>query len=385
MAGVRLDVTPKIYIALTDDWELRGDGSGDIEKIQFEPMRRLVDLYDKYGARGTFNAEMMQQLAFRKHQDRHPELGALADRWDESVSGAHGRGHDIQLHIHSQWAKAEYQSGRWRLNGDWSILNFEPDEALAMLLAGKEYLEKLLKPVDPEYRCVAFRAGSLAIAPSPHMLELLVQLGIELDTSIVGGLRVDTRNLQLDYTSCEESFLPFYPRMEDARRVSEKREKIVCVPIHHFYGSRHEVFKQVLSIGWDRTTRKFKKSNGVAQLDSYAQQEWASVGRSSKFATIYDKAIKPCLNGKHLTSDFSRLSHSFVDEMFDAIQTSAASTGLEKVPVVLTNHSKYMEDYSPIESFLKRASRDESIEFVTLSALAEKLKSGEFQIRLTGQ
>ncbi len=381
-------MTPKIYIALTDDWELRGDGSGDIEKIQFEPMRRLADLYDKHGVRGTFNAEMMQQLAFRKHQDRHPELRSLADGWDESVFEAFRKGHDVQLHIHSQWAKAEYESGRWRLNGDWSILKFEPAEALAMLVAGKEYLERLLKPIDPEYRCVAFRAGSLSIAPSPHMLDLLVQLGIELDTSIVGGLRVDTRNLQLDYTDCEESFLPFYPRMDDARRVSEKREKIVCVPIHHFYGSRHEVFKQVLSIGWDKTTRKFKKregQNGVAQSDTYAQQEWASVGRSSKFAMIYDKAIKPCLNGKHLTSDFSRLNHSFVDEMFDSIRSSAAATGLKRVPVVLTNHSKYMDDYSPIESFLKRASRDEDIEFVTLSGLAEKLKSGEFEIRLKGR
>ena len=45
---------PTIYLALTHDWELRGDGSGDIEEIQFAPMRRLLEVYEKFGARTTF-------------------------------------------------------------------------------------------------------------------------------------------------------------------------------------------------------------------------------------------------------------------------------------------------------------------------------------------
>ncbi len=376
-------VRPTIYLALTDDWELRGDGSGEIEAIQFQPMRELVSLYQKYDVRATFNAEMMQQLAFRKNQERHPELKTLADLWDAHVTEAFRQGQDIQLHLHSQWSQAQYEDGKWKLNGDWSILNYEPEVARDWLAAGKEYLENLLRPVDPAYRCVAFRAGSLAIAPSPHMLELLAGLGIEIDTSIVGGLRVETRNLQLDYTNCEESFLPFYPRMDDARKVSDKTEKIICVPIHHFYGSRPQVFKQILSIGWRKSMQRLKraaKKDGLA-TESYAQQEWADVRRSSKLAVIYDKALKPCLKGKHLTSDFSRLNHSFMREMLRAIRRQATATGFEKVPVVLTNHSKYMEDYAPLESFLKEASGADNIRFVTLSELAGKLQAGEFNIK----
>ncbi len=40
---------PLIYLLFTDDWELRGDGSGDIERIQFEPMRQLPDMFEKRG------------------------------------------------------------------------------------------------------------------------------------------------------------------------------------------------------------------------------------------------------------------------------------------------------------------------------------------------
>lgn len=376
---------PTIYLTLTDDWELRGDGSGEIEKIQFQPMRELVRLYHEYGVRGTFNAEMMQQLTFRKQQDRHPELKTLADRWDEHVVDAFRQGQDIQLHIHSQWSDALYEDGRWRLAGDWSILNYEPEAARAMLAAGKKYLENLLRPVDPDYKCVAFRAGSLSIAPSTHMLKLLVELGITLDTSIVGGLRVETRNLHMDYTNCEESFSPFYPRMEDARRVSDKAEKIICVPIHHFYGSRRQVFKQILSLGWRKTMKhlkpaRAKKDEGQA-AESYAQQEWADARHSSTLALVYDKAIKPCLQGKHLTSDFSRLNRNFTREMLRDIRRQAAGTGFERVPVILTNHSKYLEDYTPLENFLGEASQAEDIKFVTLAELAGKLQAGEFQIK----
>lgn len=376
-------VKPTIYLALTDDWELRGDGSGDIEKIQFQPMRELVRLYNKYGVRGTFNAEMMQQLAFRKHQDAHPDLKTLADRWDAHVIDAFKQGHDIQLHIHTRWSDALYEDGSWHVNGDWSILNYEPDAARAMLSSGKEYLENLLHTVDSNYKCLAFRAGALAIAPSAHVLNLLADLGIELDTSIVGDLRVETRSLQFDYTNCEESFLPFYPRMDDARHVSGKSEKIMCVPIHHFQASRLQVFKQVISLDWSKAMKYLKAvpaKKNTSAADGDTQDEWKEVRHSSKLALVYDKAIKPCLKGKHMTSDLSRLNNSFMREMLQDIRRRALATGLPAVPVVLTNHSKYIEDYAPIERFLSEASAADDIKFITLTELAGKLQAGDFYI-----
>src|SRR5687768_15280435 len=162
---------PTIYLAFTDDWELRGDGSGDIERLQFEPMRKLLDIFERHGMRCTFMAEMMQQLTFRQEQSRFPLLNALADKWDEHIRNAFSRGHDIQLHLHTQWSDAKFQHGSWRLDGDWSILNYEPEDAERMVSAGKDYLEDLLRPIDPAYRCVAFRASYLAIAPSPFILD----------------------------------------------------------------------------------------------------------------------------------------------------------------------------------------------------------------------
>src|SRR6059058_1344025 len=106
-------MAPTIYLALTHDWELRGDGSGDIEEIQFAPMRRLLAIYKKTGARTTFLPDVMQQWIFRLFATEVPELEACADRWDEHALEAYLQGHDIQLHLHSQWSGARYWDGKW--------------------------------------------------------------------------------------------------------------------------------------------------------------------------------------------------------------------------------------------------------------------------------
>jgi hypothetical protein len=338
-------------------------------------MQRLLEIYERFGVRGTFMAEVMQQLKFRERQSDYPELGTLADKWDEAITGAFRRGHDVQLHIHPQWSSAEYSDGQWRLSGDWSLPKYQPAEAEKMIAAGKAYLERLLTPIDPKYKCVAFRSGSSVIAPSQFMLKLLADIGIVFDISIVGGLRVNTRNLVFDYTACEEDLLPFYPEMSDARRVSNKKEPIVCVPIFSFRGSRRSVVRQLAGKAVNRLRP------GEKSAASYSKDQWAEIGRTSPVARIYDKAIHPTLFGKHLTADIGRLDYNLLCEMMASIRAKARSTGLAKIPVVLTNHSKDMTDFEGFERFLSELAGQKDIRFLTLADLADRLTAGEFVIR----
>ncbi|HSE32386.1 MAG TPA: hypothetical protein VLA93_12520 [Pyrinomonadaceae bacterium] len=90
-----------IHLALVDDWELSGNGTGDVRSLQFEPLRKLVGIYNALSIHGSFNAEVMQQLTFRKHQSEHPELKAAADEWDQvlidafAVNDGSGRRHYV--------------------------------------------------------------------------------------------------------------------------------------------------------------------------------------------------------------------------------------------------------------------------------------------------
>ena len=362
---------PAIYLALTHDWELRGDGSGDIEEIQFAPMRRLLSIYRRFGARTTFMPDVMQQIVFRRLENNYEQLRQATDSWDEHVRDAYAQGHDIQLHLHSQWSNGEYANGKWRLKGEWSLLKYDWEEARQMIEECKTYLEILLRAADSNYRCLAFRASALALAPSPHLLTSLVSMGIKLDVSVAAGVYLDNDTLQLDYRKCEESFRPYYPRMDDARLVSDKRESIVCVPLNTFYGSRREVAKQNVALMKSRFGRSGGTGETAPRLDS----------QSTGVARVYEKLIAPAIKRKHFVSDLSRLNYPLMREMLASIRERARASGLTKIPVVLTNHPKDIRDWDAIEKFVGEVAEADDLKFVTLSELAAKLSTGELEVR----
>jgi hypothetical protein len=375
---------PTIHLAFVDDWELSGDGSGDPHELQFAPMRRLVEIYNAHRIRGSFNAEVLQQLTFRRFQDQHQELKALADAWDDSIREAFRQGHDVQLHIHPQWSSADYEDRKWKLNGDWSILNYSAEDARALIAQGKEYLENLLRPLDPNYASVSFRSGSWCIAPSPFMLSLLAEFGIVFDMSIVGGVRYQTRRIELDYSNCEEDFLPYYPVMTDARQVSDKPEPIVCLPTSHFYGSRrstlqHHVGKLSAKLK-NRTSSPDNAEDSSRSVKTYGH-EWAQASHDSTLRRVYDKGIVPYVIGRHLISDLAQLDYSLMTEMLDSIRRRARASGLKDVPVILENHTKDLRDFSHIDRFVRDVAKASDIRSVTLTELARDLQSGLFTIK----
>ena len=53
--------------------------------------------------------------------------------------------------------------------------------------------------------------------PRSHTLDVLIANGIEMDVSIVAGMKTANSKLALDYSSVEERFLPYFPLRSDAR------------------------------------------------------------------------------------------------------------------------------------------------------------------------
>jgi hypothetical protein len=367
-----------IHLALVDDWELSGSGSGDPQELQFRPMRKLSNIYNHYGIRATFNAEVMQQLTFRDFQSQHPRLKTLADEWDATIQETFRQGHDIQLHTHPQWSTSEYQEGKWVLKGDWSIVNYSLNDARQMLIRGKEYLEKLLRPLNSNYRCISYRAGSWCVAPSPFMLNLLADLGIAFDISIIGKLKYDTRRLKLDYSNCEEDFVPFYPVMTDARQVSNKVERIVCIPTNHFYGSRRLTLKHHAS----KVAAKVKRGRPTnGQTSGSYGSDWADTKHDSLVRRVYEKGVVPYIKGKHLISDLAQLDYPLMREMLSSIRRRARATGLANIPVVLGIHTKDIRVFDDIERFVSDISTASDIKCVTLTEVARELQKGTFAIK----
>ncbi len=310
---------PHIHIAFTDDWELRGNGAGNPRVLQFESMRRLLAIYKKHGIVGSFNTELMQQITFRKLESRYPELQALANEWENMVRQAFQSGHDIQPHLHPQWTQAEYLGDlKWELGGDWSILTYQREQMLQLIDAGCKYLERVLRPIDPGYKCVSHRSGSWAIAPSPHALSVLVELGFVFDMSICDGVHFRTRHLQVDYRQCDEGFVPYYPRMDDARRMSTRMESIISVPTFSFtvrgprllsYKIRNLQLKQRLL----RFRGRVADVNTVGKTDyKQTSSDWIELNKLSKRARLLRPLVQ-LIKGQHFIADLSQLDLSLMD------------------------------------------------------------------------
>jgi len=371
---------PVIHLAFVDDWEVRGNGSGDPRVLQFEPMRKLVKIFNKQGIRGSFNAEVMQQLAYRSHQERFPELKVIADEWEQVVMESFRQGHDIQLHLHPQWLGASYQGrGDWKLGGDWSILNYSPQQIRAMLVTGKQYLETLLRRIDPAYSCVSFRAGSWCAAPSDSLMSILSELGFVFDMSIVAGVRYDTPQVKLDYTPCQEPFLPYYPDMKDARRVSRSVEPIVCIPTNTFPGPRAALVRAAMR----KVVRKLStRNNGTMPTASRGRSgdEWTNKGESGAVGTA-KKLLKRYLVGQTEIADLAQMNYAVMRQMMSHIRRKAARSGLARVPIILENHTKDIHDFSDIERFVADIARSPDVKTVTLTEVAHGLRNGTFQAR----
>jgi len=177
--------------------------------------------------------------------------------------------------------------------------------------------------------------------------------------------------------------MPYYPQLDDARRVSQAREGIVCVPIHSFQSSRRQVFAHQLDMACRRIGQKLAPSKGgtVPIPGDYTRTEWGQTGRSSFVARIYDKGIAPYFKGRYLVADIARLRYPLLREMLASIRQQSAAAGHESLPIVVTNHPKDIQDFAPIERFIREAANSDDIKFITLRELSERLQQEEFPIR----
>jgi len=383
----------RIHLVLTDDWELRGNGSGSMPRIQFDTMERLVAVYDRHRLKASFSVEVMQQIKHLEAGAAEPELLALARRWEDHVREALKRGHDVQLHVHPQWHGAVRRDGRWHLTAAWSILDHPKDRVAKMLRTCREYLEGVLRPVDPDYRCVAFRSGSWCLAPGEEILDLLIESGIVFDTSIVQGIHYD-RLVRLDYRHIEEPFLPYYPDRRDARRVAAGPEPLVCVPTHSFHYRPWAKIRDALArrlarlpgIGHhaasDPDDWRSPDSVPIPGADTDSYDDWKMGGGGNGGAGGGVRAwLYHYLKPTHYVSNLAGLSFILMREMLRDIRARAAASGWAEVPVVLQNHTKDLGWLQPIERFAALIASSPDIEVITLAELARRLQAGRYPIR----
>lgn len=179
-----------LNICFTADHELFfGENKVSEEKVFIQPTYRLMEILERFNIPLCLMTDVCSIFRYRELQidSNYPEL------MEEQLRQAIARGHDVQLHIHPHWLTSKYIDGKWYFNKDsYRLHSFgfdqnDPQCAQKIIADGKNYLIRLLTPIDSEYDCIAFRAGGWCIQPEKEILEALIKENIVIDTTVYYG------------------------------------------------------------------------------------------------------------------------------------------------------------------------------------------------------
>lgn len=178
-----------LKICLSFDYELfLGDNDASYEDILFSPTRDLQYMLNEEDVSGTFFVDVCSAIA-------HSRLGLTeySDAMSRQVKSLCEDGHDIQLHIHPSWYKAEFVNGRL-VPSHLGYRLHEFDTFEDIIREGVDYLNNNLREINKDYKCVAFRAGGFAVQPEREIFQSLAKCGITIDSSIVPHMKNDLVN-----------------------------------------------------------------------------------------------------------------------------------------------------------------------------------------------
>ena len=192
----------------TLDYELYGNGSGNVFKHIIEPTNILLEIAGKYHVKFTFFFEVVEYWKLKEEWSKGNRMGYdqnPIEAMEVQLKKAYQSGHDIQLHLHPQWVDAQWVNGRWIVNLDcWRLGGYHGDGEYSLeglLEKGKRTIEEIIRPIDKDYCCTTLRAGGYNIQPSEEIVKAMRKVGLKVDTSIYpGGKETDSLS-NYDYRS----------------------------------------------------------------------------------------------------------------------------------------------------------------------------------------
>lgn len=355
-----MTVGPRVRCLITFDYELfHGRNFGDGEDVLFAPTARIFETCAELQVSATFFPDVCCAWWHREHGEL-----AFAERFEQQMMEAVRRGHDVQLHLHPHWLQCSRVDGGFVFDPGRMYpheLGWGPgdDEAPAVIRRGVQYLERLLKPIDPAYRCKAFRAGSLALQPQEgELLRALWAAGIRLDSSVAKGVLAATDTHRLDYRDVPKRANWF---MAPQTGLADAGSGILEVPVGTFQLPRS---RRLLFLA--RRVRSVGRARGGAM---------ARVGRQSRLASLWHlaRANLRYLGGKPwfvLSCDTKGFTVDMLVEGLGAFVEDHAHE--QEIAVAMLGHPKLMfdEELDLLRGFVRRgrARFGSRLEFVTAAA-----------------
>jgi len=339
-----------IELIISIDYELFGNGSGDVQRDVVEPTDRLLAICDRHGAKLTIMFEMGQYWAMKEvDESLQRDLGySPADAMERQIQRAVASGHDVQLHLHPQWIGAEYRDGLWHLDFNQirvSDLGIGDDSAPSSLQAvfqrGKETLEGLLRPVDADYECGVFRAGGFYVEPAARVIAALRGAGLCADSSVVPGYAAD-EPLPIDFRGAPAGAGYWWTSGRSVTERGADGEGVLEFPLY----AEMKPYLCNFKLSKFRATLKRR---AIEKRDPHCRVHSAPRSTASP-----QSALKKLFSKNAMKFDVCKLSAGDMYRMFTSAVAQSPSQGL--CPLVGLGHSKDFWNDKALDKFFLRIS-----------------------------
>jgi hypothetical protein len=350
------------HVVVSVDYEIFGNGEGDVRQHITDPTERMAKLCEKYGAPLTVFFEVEEYLVFEKFRDALvATLGYdPAALIRQQIVDLARRGHDIQLHLHPQWYRADYKNGKWTLDTDKMTVDslFETQAETDKFIAErKAVIEKMLAEAGGrQQKVTVYRAGAFSAQPGTKLLPALAKNGFVVDSSVVKGLvQAKGYGSGLDYRKAPSDKEPW--RVSRDVIEVDAAGPIWEVPIYSRMRRRFQQFTV------RRLRAKFSKNIPKAQRADMVQK----LGVKKNPVSILKFLAQPV----PIKLDFHNQSpHTLVSWIKSA--PAAEKGGLDVV--VLIGHTKEHTDDAAFDKFLALAKAAGGLKVSGFGEVAELLR-----------
>ena len=347
------------YLAITVDYEIFGNGTGDVRQHVTEPAEHMARTLEKIGAPLTVFVEMEEQTAFEENADTlrarlSYDPGALIRA---QLAEFAKRGHDFQLHLHPEWHRCALGPDGWQLHRHMHTVDqlYEQQaDVTNYIRARKERLESICGRRVTSYRC-----GAFAAQPGRKLLRALTENDFAIESSVVCGMRRDEPTVQLDYRNAPRDRRCWRVREDVAK--PEADAALTEIPVHSVMGRRfHQITPQRLRAKFSKNVPKQGQGEMLDRFGVSKRRPWS--------------LLKFLAQPVPLKLDYHNATPN---QLMRWIRSAPAPHRDDPLDVlVLIGHTKEHIHPRAFEEFTRLVAADKDLKIISLTEVAEKLHTG---------
>ena len=294
-------------LLLTLDYELYGNGSGDVFKHVIEPTESILEVCNNSNVKITIFFEVVEYWALKKEWEKGNTMGYSqnpVEAMENQIRTAYQQGHDVHLHIHPQWVNAVYESRKWNVDfSAWRLGGYQGkgnNNLYQLLKNGKETLESIIN--HPSYKCTVLRAGAYNIQPCREVLNVMREVGLMIDSSVYPGGKETGTLSQYDYSEINNDKGYWYidedVLIDEGRKTALIELPIVAFPIRRIF--KFLTIERIKSILQNRQSAKesfedkISKGGKLAKIKFFFQYEWQTWDFCLFSNRLHRKYVKKC-------------------------------------------------------------------------------------------